>query len=333
MVKPAARRRFPASLTLTLTLALAFIAASALSCDILALALPQGAANAAYSYADPRIEKSVYVKGLDEPFGLAVATDGRAFVIARDGVNEYDADLAFVRSYKVDPAEGIDDRESDRGPEEWQVTTATVGVETFTTLFGTRSGAAVYLFPSGATALVWRHNGSDLYAALHNPISFENIPYIYSETTINPVVSAFGFAKALGFDPTVPELYGIVAFDPIIEADGRARYTLNFSGVTPYTAPGSFNAPTILLPPPLPADFSFQRLFVRGNTILVSAGRGSYLGDVQGLSFAFDRTLGGAPFATFVTDSSTTGATQDKLYVLSARRRESAWLHKLRWQP
>ncbi len=331
MVKPAARLRLPASLALALVLA--FIAASALSCDILALALPQGAANAAFSYADPRIEKSVYVKGLDEPFGLAVATDGRAFVIARDGVNEYDAELKLVRTYLTDAAEGIDNRETEKGPEEWQVTTATIGGNSITALFGTRSASAVYLFPDGATALVWRHNASDLYAALHNPTSFENIPYIYTETTINPVVSAFGFARALGFDPTVPELYGIVAFDPIYEADGRARFTLSFSGVTPYTAPGSFNAPTTLLPPPLPSDFSFQRLFVRGNTILVSAGRGSYIGDVRGLSYAFDRTLGGAPFAVFVTDSSTTAATENNLFVLSAQRRENAWLHKLRWLP
>ncbi|HAE21285.1 MAG TPA: hypothetical protein DCG47_03045 [Spirochaetaceae bacterium] len=327
MVKTLTLRR------MSIVAALALIAASALSCDFLALALPQGAANAVYSYADPRIEKSVYVKGLDEPFGLAVAPDGRAFVIARNGVNEYDAELKLVRSYKADAAEGIDDRESDKGPEEWQMTTATIAGETLTALFGTRSCAAVYLFPSGATAFVRRHNASDLYAALHNPTSFDNIPYMYSETTINPVVSAFGFARALGFDPTVPELYGIVAFDPIIEADGRARYTLNFSGVTPYTAPGAFVAPTILLLPPLPSEFRFQRLFIRGNTILVSAGRGSYLGDVQGLSFAFDRTLGGAPFATFVNDSSTTAATENNLYVLSAQRRESAWLHKLRWLP
>lgn len=314
-------------------LALALIAASALSCDILALALPQGAANAAFSYADPRVEKSVYVKGLDEPFGLAVAPDGRAFVIARDGVNEYDAELKLVRTYLSDAAEGIDDRETEKGPEEWQVTTATIGGETLTALFGTRSASAVYLFPNGATALVWRHNASDLYAALHSPTSFENIPYIYTETTINPVVSGSGFARALGFDASVPELYGIVSFDPITEADGRERYSLSFGSITPYTAPGTFNVFSTLLPPPLPPDFSFQRLFVRGNTILVSAGRGSYIGDVQGLSFAFDRTLGGAPFATFVTDSSTTAATENNLFVLSARRRENAWLHKLRWLP
>jgi hypothetical protein len=97
-----------------------------------------------------------------------------------------------VRTYLTDAAEGIDDRETEKGPEEWQVTTATIGGETLTALFGTRSGSAVYLFPNGNTALVWRHNIGDLYAVLHYPISFGNIPIMYTETSIAPVVLTSG---------------------------------------------------------------------------------------------------------------------------------------------
>ncbi len=142
--KTATPRRMPpalAALTLAVLAALFF----ASSCDFIMSAFPQGYANAYFNSADPRIEASVLVKNLDEPFGLAVSPDGRVFVIDRAGVTEYDAGLRFVRRYLADPVAGIDKNETELGPEEWQVSATVTGE---TRLYGSRSGQSLCLFIS-----------------------------------------------------------------------------------------------------------------------------------------------------------------------------------------
>jgi hypothetical protein len=312
-------------------IALALIAASALSCDFFALALPQGAANATYAYADPRIEKSVRVKDLDEPFGLALAPDGRSFVIARNGVNEYDAELTLVRSYLADPAQGIDKRDSEKGPEEWQITT---GPGATTCLVGTRSGTVLYLFASGGTILQKKYSESDLYSLLHNPINFEEIPYLHTlgGTALITNVSP-NTPLSLSFDSATLTLDLLVSTSSVFEDNGKIRYGLSFGSLNPYDAPTTFTASANFTPPSISSEFTFQRLYARGSIVAVALGRGSYIGDIDGITLVFDRFLGGAPLASFAMKSSVSAATDSHLFQLSAERQENAWLHKLRWLP
>jgi hypothetical protein len=311
-------------------IALALIAASALSCDFLALALPQGAANAAFSYADPRIEKSVRVKGLNQIFNLAVAPDGRVFAIARDGVAEYDSNLNFVRSYYADAAEGIDKGESGYGPQEWQVASGPGGGPV---LFATKSGVVLFLFPSAGTIYQKKIFDMSFFAVIQSSVVFDPVAhYPYQESLILAYVPPI---RAIGANVAESLLFGIQE-DSLSEIGNNLREYNSSLGVFSswFAPPGVFNPTVSISIPGVRSDFGVHRLYPRTAIIALVMGRNSFIGDVESSTFIYDRALGGEPIARFDMRGAVTAASDSALYAITGDHDESdGWLHKLRWLP
>lgn len=298
-------------------------------CDLLLTMLPQGGANAAFAYADPRLEKSVRIKGLNEVFNIAVAPDGRVFAIARDGVAEYTADLKHVRTYYADAAEGIQRREFDRGPEEWQVTSGPGDVRV---VYGTRQGLVLYLFPAGATIFQRKLFDSILYSSLGVSVLVESSsPFIYQEITIagiSPLIRVLGFRKE------IPAVYAIREMDTEQVGAGRTRYALDFGQLTPTNVPALFTFEQTLVIPSVMDSFSAQRLYISSDHITLVMGQDSYIGDVRSSTFIYDRASGGEPIARFDLRGAITAASDTALYAITSDHDESGgWIHKLRFKP
>lgn len=309
-------------------------------CDLLLTMLPQGGANAAFAYADPRLEKSVRIKGLNEVFNIAVAPDGRVFAIARDGVAEYTADLKHVRTYYADAAEGIERREDDRGPQEWMVTSGPLGIPV---LFATRRGTMLFLFSSGGSVL-----SVSAYDSIV-PIPPES-DWLYGSVITQPdfypqdgvdfnqyLFSQIGgtLVRVLGADWISAQLYGIEEQGVLSEADGLRSYAASFGTMNGGFGPINFYSPIINLTiPRVRSDFAIHRLYPRASILALVIGQESYIGDVRSSTFIYDRALGGEPIARFDMRGAITAASDTALYAITSDHDEKGgWIHKLRFRP
>lgn len=311
--------------------AFAFACASMLAgCDLLLTMLPQGGANAAFAYADPRLEKSVRIKGLNEVFNLAVAPDGRVFAIARDGVAEYTADLKHVRTYYPDAAEGIQRRDDGDSPEEWQVASGPGGAPV---LFGTKSGVVLFLFEAGGTIYQRKLYDFSYYAAIQATVDFDPVAfYPYQETTLlgfDPLI------RVLGVDFSVPALFSVREQTVEDLPNGLRNYGATLDLITPwFSPPASLSFESDLTVPKVRSDYSVHRLYPRAGIVALVMGYNSYIGEVESSTFIYDRALGGEPIARFDMRGAITAASDTALYAVTSDHDESGgWIHKLRFRP
>lgn len=321
------RRRF---ITPPRACALALAAAMLLAgCDLLLTILPQSGANASFAYADPRLERSVRIKGLNEVFNIAVAPDGRVFAIARDGVAEYSADLVLQRTYYPDAAEGIQRNKEGGSLEEWQVTS---GPGAMPVLFGTRSGVALFLFSSAGTIYQRKLFDMSYYAAIESSVDFNPVPFAYQE---GPVLIFDPLIRGLGVDFHAPALYGIREQGRVDLGNGFNNYSVTFDLLTPwFSFPDSFWFEADLTIPRVKDAYAVHRLYPRAGIIALVMGYNSYIGEVESSTFIYDRASGGAPIARFDLRGAITAASDTALYAITSDHDESGgWIHKLRFKP
>lgn len=310
--------------------ALALAAALLLSaCDLLLSMLPQAGANAAFAYADPRLETSVRINGLSEVFNIAVAPDGRVFAIARNGVAEYSSELALLKTYYADAAEGIQRREDGNGPEEWQVTNGP-GVDPV--LFATRSGVALYLFSSAGTIYQRKLFDMSYYAVIESTVDFNAVPVAYQE---EPLLLFDPLIRVLGVDFIAPALYSIREQARVALANGFNSYNATLDLLTPwFSFPSSVSFAADLTIPRVRSEFSVHRLYPRNGIVALVMGSGSYIGEVESSTFIYDRALGGQPIARFDMRGAITAASDSALYAITGDRDDKGgWIHKLRFRP
>ncbi|TFG83111.1 MAG: hypothetical protein E4H20_06275 [Spirochaetales bacterium] len=306
------------------------------SCDVLRLALPQSSANSLYSVADPRVEASAFVKGINDPSAFAVAPDGRVFVIGRDGVVAYDSSLKNPVVYATGTPLGIPNWGNDSGPEEWQVTTTGGGI---TRLYGSRSGRVLYLFPGADTVMVrdeqdfqysFMVDGGDFPdAAL--PVQFSGTSMIIDST---PAGSPAYPIMAANYIPAADELYIVDEVSTIYNDDQTRSSVLQIEYYT--GASGSPIGPTLLQTvnvPAIPDFLQYHRLYVTTDKIVLVMGDGSDLDEYTSITLVYDRLLGGSPISLLSSRSLTTAPSNSALYVLARGNDTSSWVHKLRWLP
>jgi hypothetical protein len=302
--------------------------------------LPQGGANASFAHADPRLEKSVRIKGLREVFNIAVAPDGKVFAIARDGVAEYTADLKHVRTYLINDPEGIDKSEDGYGPQEWIVTSGPMGIPV---LFATRRGTMLFLFSSGQTiyslraydSIVtpepesnWLYGSAINQADLTPQDAIDFYQYLFSQLGASLV-------RGLGADPISAQLYGIQELAIYDEINGTRSYAGSFGTMNGGFGPINAFAPLVNLTiPRVRSDYSVHRLYPRASIVALVMGYNSNIGDVESSTFIYDRALGGEPIARFDLRGAITAVSDTALYAITSDHDESGgWIHKLRFRP
>ncbi len=320
--------------------AFAFACASMLAgCDLLLTMLPQGGANAAFAYADPRLEKSVRIKGLNEVFNLAVAPDGRVFAIARDGVAEYTADLEHVRTYLINDPEGIDKSEDGYGPQEWQVTTTS---ENFIRLSGSRASTMLILVPTG-NLLVPLPSIKSYYTITREGSAYATASII--ETDWSPPDFSIGTSlpedfspfplQSLHFDSMTEELFILrILTESEVEHNARDYSVWLSSYLDLWGTPALSSLYLPIQIPRVQSDYIGQRLYVRPNTVALVMGQDSYIRDVRSSTLIYDRALGGEPIARFDMRGAITAASDTALYAVTSDHDEKGgWIHKLRFRP
>lgn len=311
------------------------------ACDFLVTAFPQGYANDALTYTDPRWEARARV---DDPklFGVAVDTSGpssRVFVIGAEAVYEFDAELNPVRDYVPANMPRIEAYSDGKGPEQWyaepMATTPPV-----MRLYGAFSGTAIYLFNPGGTALVRKFGSDSMSSFMLNTLSFDQPPAqvvfdgssTVSWSGIN-AGDALPMPRAGFYDWASDQVHVLNEASMESNASGAVAYTIN-KYVYPRASGGASIETLPYRTPAVNPDFAVDRLTLDGSMLVMGlSNRAGELSSYRSLAFLYERYGSGLPLASFSSYGSAVQATADSIYVLSAGNDGAGYVHKLRWLP